>query len=258
LTAGDVYRALWRHKILIIALTAVFVSATWYLVSRETRQYDASTLVRVEERGPNAGDASTALLAGQTLAQDYATLINADALDPGVRALLVACLRPTNRFAPSSVCRSVGEPTAIRFALGRLPGVRMSASQVQNLDLLTITARSESKAVATIAANAAPPALRTFIRKGGSASERVIVAKPATPPSSPASRQLPFKLVLAVMVGLLFNGALVLLFELFRDRLPETDELGNALGQPVLATIPGLRLNRVETLSKHDPTSVPS
>ena len=35
-----------------------------------------------------------------------------------------------------------------------------------------------------------------------------------------------------------------LLIELFRDRLPEPDELGQALGHPVLATIPTLRLHR--------------
>ena len=75
LTAGDVYRALWRHKFLVAVLTAVFVGTAWYLTSRQTRTYEAATLVRVQERGPDAGSASTALQASQTLALTYATII---------------------------------------------------------------------------------------------------------------------------------------------------------------------------------------
>jgi capsular polysaccharide biosynthesis protein len=258
LTAGDVYRALWRHKALIIVLTAVFVGATWYLVSKESRRYDASTLVRIEERGPNAGDASAALLAAQTLTQTYAKLIDSGALKPGIRSLILACARrPTapNPTAPAargvvtpSSCKSLADRTGSRIARRRLSEVRVSASQVEDLALLSVTARSESKVRAMVVANAAPLALRSFIRQAGPGSERIVVAKPAALPTSPASRQLALKVVLAIMLGLLFNGALALLLELFRDPLPETDELGKTLGQPVLATIPSLRLNRVETL----------
>jgi len=56
---------------------------------------------------------------------------------------------------------------------------------------------------------------------------------------------LPLKLAIALVLGLIFNGALALLIELFRDRLPEPDELGQELGHPVLATIPGLRLHPI-------------
>jgi capsular polysaccharide biosynthesis protein len=258
LTAGDVYRALWRHKALIILLTAVFVGATWYLVSQESRRYDASMLARIEVRGPNAGDASAALLAAQTLTQTYARLIDSGALKPGIRSLITACARrPTvpNPRAPAaqggvtpSSCESLGGRTASRIARRKLSEVRVSASQVEELDLLSVTVRSGSKVRAMVVANATPLALRSFIRQAGPGSERIVVAKPAALPTSPASRQLALKVVIALMLGLLFNGALALLLELFRDRLPETDELGKTLEQPVLATIPSLRLNAVETL----------
>ena len=52
LTAGDVYRALWRHKVFIAALTALFVAAALYATSRQARSYETSSLVRVQERGP--------------------------------------------------------------------------------------------------------------------------------------------------------------------------------------------------------------
>jgi capsular polysaccharide biosynthesis protein len=276
LTAGDVYRALWRHKALIIVLTAVFVAATWYLVAQESRKYDASTLVRVVERGPDAGDASGALLAAQTAAQTYAKLINSGALKPEMRSLLATCSRPlpqpitggqasTGQSAARarsikelrSTCKALGGAATSRSARRRLSEVGVSASQVESLDLLSITARSQNKVRAMVGANAAAFALRGFIRKAGSGSERIVVAKAAVLPSSPASRQLALKVVLALMVGLLFNGALALLLELFRDRLPETEELGRALGQPVLATIPSLRLNRVERLVATRPDERP-
>jgi hypothetical protein len=100
-----------------------------------------------------------------------------------------------------------------------------------------------------IAANAVPWAMRAFVRKTGSRSERLVTVKPATMPTSPVSRQLPLKIAIAVMLGLIFNGALALLLELFRDRLPEPDELGQILGNPVLATIPMLRLHEAATLT---------
>jgi hypothetical protein len=66
---------------------------------------------------------------------------------------------------------------------------------------------------------------------------------------------LPLKIAIAVMLGLIFNGALALLLELFRDRLPEPDQLGREVGVPVLATIPALLLHRATNLAaaRHEP-----
>jgi hypothetical protein len=111
-----------------------------------------------------------------------------------------------------------------------------------------------------VVANATPLALRTFIRSTGAPSEQIVIAKAATTPSSPVSRQLPLKLAIALILGLIFNGARALLLELFRDRLPESDELGQAVGHPVLATIPTLRLHPVGAVeaSREEPESVPT
>ena len=53
---------------------------------------------------------------------------------------------------------------------------------------------------------------------------------------------------LALLLALVFNSALVLLYEVLRDRLPASEELGQELGHPVLATIPTLQLRRVADL----------
>jgi capsular polysaccharide biosynthesis protein len=162
------------------------------------------------------------------------------------------------RKAYTRACRAIGVTSRGRVAPRKVSEVRLSGSPVQGVDLLSISARSKTAANATIAANAAPWALRAFIRRTGSGTERVVLVKAATKPSSPVSQQLPLKIAIAVLFGLIFNGALALLLELFRDRLPEPDELGQALGRPVLATIPNLRLHDAANLaaSRREPRSV--
>jgi capsular polysaccharide biosynthesis protein len=263
-TAGDVYRALWRHKFFIVALTAVFVGATWYVTSRQTRTFEASTLVRVQERGSNTPSTSAALLA-----QTYAKLISSGALDDEIRALLARCSRPnassqspglprSARAAATRLCESLGGTSGARTSPRRVSEVELSGSPVEDLDLLSITARSRNPTSAMVVANATPLALMIFIRRTGARSEQIFIAKPATTPGSPVSRQLPLKLAIALMLGLIFNGALALLMELFRDRLPGPDELGEAVGHPVLATIPTLRLHPVGAVeaAREEPESV--
>ena len=297
MTAGDVYRALWRHKFFIALLTAVFVGATWYVTSRQTQRYEASTLVRVQERGDTG---SPSLVAGQTLAQTYAQIVDAGALKPQIKTLVAGCnsgkparlksilpvapirIRPPKGAATPTqtrrqraaarraaaarrslrrtyrtACSSMGVSPRHPALPGRVSQVRLSGSTVPDLDLLTVAARSRSRRNATIAANAGPWGLRAFIRKSGSRTEKIVTVKAATLPTAPVSRRLPLKLVIAAMVGLIFNGALALLFEFFRDRLPEPDQLGQQVGPPVLGMIPTLRLHQAATLasSRHAPES---
>ena len=277
MTAGDVYRALWRHKFLIAVLTAVFVGAVWYVTSRQTRAYETSTLVRLQERG-DTGNA--ALLAAQTLTQTYAQIVDSGALKGEIRTLVAQCsrqqpaakqvqpqtpnpqpgsgARSVVKGPPAGSCTSLGVTHKSRAAPNKVSEVHLSGSPVQGLDLLSIGARSRNRRNATIAANAAPWALRAFIRTTRSSSEKVVTVKAATTPSSPVSRQLPLKIAIALMLGLIFNGALALLLELFRDRLPEPDQLGREVSAPVLATIPALRLHRAADLAaaRQDPDSV--
>jgi capsular polysaccharide biosynthesis protein len=225
--------------------------------------FEAATLVRVQERGPDAGSASAALQASQTLAQTYAKIIGEGGLKDEVETFVAECnrQRSANRRAGPAPQRSsrlpknedappAGSCESLGISKGRVPArtiaeVSLSGSPVQDLDLLSITARSRAPTNARIAANAAPWALRAFVRNTGSSSEKIVTVKAATTPSLPVSRHLALNIALAVMVGLIFNGALVLLIELLRDRLPEPDELERALGHPVLATVPTLRLHSI-------------
>ena len=246
-TAGEVYRALWRYKWFILVLTAACVGAAWFATAHQTKTYEASTLVRAEVRGNSAGNASDALQASQVLAETYAKVIGSGALVGELRTLAATCAKPNRSAAvPASArtCAWLAGKRAGRLEPRTISRVKLSANHLQDLDLLSITARSANPRNALLAAAAAPDALRSFIRRTAPSSERIVTVKAATT-SSPVSRHLALNATIALMLGLIFSGAFALLIELFRDRLPEADELEQALGHPVLATIPTMRLHRI-------------
>ena len=222
MTAGDVYLALWRHKFFILALTAVCVTAAWYATSLQERTYEASTLVRIQQRTADPGEAFAALQAAQRLARTYAKIIGSGALSGRIAARVAGQLPPDD-----------------------LSKVELSAEPVEDLELLWISARSEDPARAAIVANAVPPALKNFTRSTGTLRDQIVIVKPATIPSSPAAPNTSLNVGLAFVLALVFNSGLVLLFEVLRDRLPESEELGQELGYSVLATIPPLRLRHL-------------
>jgi capsular polysaccharide biosynthesis protein len=224
LTAADVYRALWRHKFVIVALTAVCVAATWYVTSREAKVYKASTLVRVQIRSVPAGSAFNDLETARRLAQSYSEIVDSGAL--------------TNRIRKASGSQKTG-------AAGT--SLAISAQPVEDTELIWISARSRVPRDAAVAANAAPAVLRAFVRQSGRSRDQIVTVKAATVPSSPISPRIKLNVGLALLLGLIFNGALALLFELIRDRMPETSELAASIGYPVLATIPILLRRRSST-----------
>jgi capsular polysaccharide biosynthesis protein len=215
LTAADVYRALWRHKLLIVVLTAVSVGATWYFTSQEAKTYEASTLLRVQLRSGPSGDASNALDTSQRLARTYAQVVRSGALTERVK-------------------RAVSRTTRT----ARVSSISVSADPVEDTELIWISARARGPVEAMRSADAAPTVLRSFIRETGRPDDQIVTVKKAGLPSSPVEPRLRLNVALALVLGLIFNGALALLIELIRDRMPETDVLGASLGYPVLATIP--------------------
>jgi succinoglycan biosynthesis transport protein ExoP len=220
LTAGDVYRALWRHKFLIVALTAAFVGAAWYATSLQSRKYEASTLVRIQP-GYRGADPLSAIQASERIAQTYAEIIDAGALDSRVKALVSSQISPRESS-----------------------GVSLSGHPVQDLELMWISARSKDPTRATIVANAVPRALEDFI-KASTFGDEAVTVKRATTPSVPVSPRTAWNVAIALVLALIFNSALVLLIEVFRDRLPEPEELRQVVGHPILATVPTLRLRRM-------------
>jgi polysaccharide biosynthesis transport protein len=225
LTAGDVYRALWRYSALIVALTAACVLTAWYVASEQTKTYEASTLLRFQfPPRPDAESELDAFEAGERLALAYADVVDSGAIDERVRRIAVAT-------APQ-----LGDSS-----------IDLSADELDGLEMMRVFAQSDDPATAALVANAVPKALRGLIRDTDASRASVVVVRPASNPDSPVAPRVGLTLAVAALLALIFNGALALLLEVFRDRLPEPEELEDVAGTAVLATVPTLRLHRLDS-----------
>jgi capsular polysaccharide biosynthesis protein len=223
---ADVYRALWRHKFFIVALTAGLVAAAWFLTSRQEKIYEAGTLIRIQQRIETPGTVITGLATGERPAQTYAQIAQTHAIAQRIAAQLDG-----------------------KAAIG---DIDISASPVEDLELLWVRASSPIPAKAQLIANAAPPALQAFIRETGTLRDRVVTVELAGLPRDPAKPNLTLNLALAFLLGLIFNGALALLIETLSDPLPDPDRLEELTGHPVLATIPSLRFTSPLSLARNE------
>jgi succinoglycan biosynthesis transport protein ExoP len=237
---GDLYHALWRHKLFIVVMTALLASAVWFLTSRQTKIYEASTLVRVDQAVVDPSELRGALEAGERLVRTYAIIAE------------------TERIAADVFAQLGGEVPRAEIA-------KVSAEPGEEVELLWITAQSPNPERAQLIANAVPRALQNYIRESRRfqvpttsadpddptlapeqtviARERVDVVNQASVPVKPAYPDLKLNLALAVSLGVIFNGALALLIVLVSDRWRDADELERLTGRPVLASVPNLQLN---------------
>lgn len=213
--AGDLYRTLWRRKFMIAVLTASLVAVTWYLTSRQTPVYEASTLVRIQQQVTDPSQSYTALATGQKLAQTYADIAEATTIAERIHTRMP------------------------NVPLGAIRG-HIQGRPVQDLDLLWISAISTSPHLAAQIARAAPDALSRFIDETGTMSDRVIVVQQAQVPTAPTGPRLKRNLALALFGGLVLNSGLALLLSAVRDPVGGSDEL-ERMGIRVLASVPSLR-----------------
>ncbi len=215
MTVPDVYHALWRHKLMIVALTAALGAAAWYYTSKQPRIYQAAVLVRIQQDAKSA-DAFRALQTGQSLAETYSR---------------ITTTRP--------VAREIVKQLAGKVTFNE---IKISAKQVGNLDLMTISARNRSRLKAQAIANAAPKSLSTFLQHAGSAGEKLFVVEPASVPHKPVSPKRNLNVALAIILGLIFNSTLALLLHRIADPIGGPVEIERLTGKPVLAEVPMLQL----------------
>jgi capsular polysaccharide biosynthesis protein len=201
------YRALGRHKVLIFAGSVLCVLAALLLTARAEKVYEATAVVRIEPSGTT--DANARFEAAQHLTRSYAEIYVRGALIPEMQRVLG---RPVIRTED------------------------LKASQVKDLDLLAVTGRSTDPAQAARIANAGTVAMEGF-----SPRERIVILTAATVPTAPASPNVLFNLVLAVVLGVTLNVALALLVDALRQPLPDADGIEREFDLPVIAQIPRLR-----------------
>jgi capsular polysaccharide biosynthesis protein len=217
--AGEVYGALWRHRLMIVLLTAIAGAAAFAWARTQPTIYQADALVRIQQRAANAGDvygSVNSLELGQRLAQTYARIVETRSM--------------TDRVADSLV--------------GSVPrrDISISASAVGDVELLRVSARSESPRDAAVVANATTAALRKFITETGTLRDQIVVVDRATAPTTPVLPRTATTVAIAILLALVFNSALALAREFFADRLPDVDAWEQRFGRPVLATVPNLDL----------------
>jgi capsular polysaccharide biosynthesis protein len=225
---SDVYRTLWRHKVLIVVMTAVLVGATAVLTSRQTKLYTASSLVRVQHNIRDSQEALGALMTGERLARTYEPVAETKSVRRLVKAQLQAKL-PDDTFV-------------------------VHAKQLSDLDLLKISVTHRDPKVAAGVANTIPEALTTFVNRTDTFPDTITIVERASPPTTPSSPNLKLRLVIALMLGLILSGGLALFREMLSDRIEGPEELERLTGLPVVATIPNLKLFPVPTVvSVKDP-----
>lgn len=215
------------------------MAVAWFITAHQQKIYEASTLVRIQERVVNPNQVIPGLQTSAQPAQTYGHIVQTYSIRQRISELL------NGRISPDDV--------------------DIKGSPVEDLDLLWITASSPIPAEAALAANAAPRALQSFIRNTKTVGDEVVTVQEAGVPAKPTRPNLTLNLIVALLIGLILNGALALLVELLGDPLPDTDELEDLTGYPVLATIPNLKLVSRSALelvqrrfrSEADPTAEP-
>ena len=233
MAAIDLYRALWRRRYMIVLLTALITVTAWARSSSEPKVYKASVLVRVQQAISDPTQAGTAIGVSQHLALTYAQIVGAYSIGNRV-------YRELDGRVPRDEITIEGEP-------------------VQNLELLYISATAHDPREAADVANAAPVALRKFVKETGTLRDQIVTINPAGVPGKPISPHPTRVAILALLIGLVLNGAFALLLEFLADRLPDLDELEAALGKPVLATVPKVALQpgNVEELKRATQSRAP-
>jgi capsular polysaccharide biosynthesis protein len=222
MVALDVYRAIWRRRYLIVFLTAIATATAWALASSQPKVYEATALVRIQQRIADPTDARDALSVGERLARTYARIVST---------------------------RSIGE-RIFRQLDGRVPRheISVSGDAERDVDLLYVTATASTPENAAAVANAAPFALRQLIAETGTLRDQIVTVDRAEAgrgaSSTPISPRPVRTAVLAFLIALIFNGSLALLIEFLSDRLPEVDDLESSMGKPVLGIVPELKFER--------------
>ena len=231
--AADLYRALWRHRLMIVLLTVLAGAAAYLYTQTQPTIYEAGALVRIQQRGdPSETFGSlSSLELGERLARTYAEIVKTSSMRQRVDELL-----------PGSVADN---------AYG------LTASPVGGVELLSVRARSEDPRTAALVANATTRALQEFITETGTLRDQIVVVDSAGVPGSPILPRAKMTMALAILVALIFNGALALAREFFADRLPGVDEWHERFGKPVLATVPTLNLVPYSKLADTVPTLKP-
>jgi capsular polysaccharide biosynthesis protein len=226
-------RAIWRYKWLAAALTALLVVLTGILVSRQPKEYQASSKLELHSLVTPSTSNGPNIDTDKQLPDAYSAIVSGSAFA---------------RLAAANLVGTVPNITAAEVKSD------ISASPVNGTAVLTVTARGRDPQRVANIANVATISLRQFIKQS-QVPVAVTLVDAATVPTSPVSPRVTLALAIALVVGLIVNSVLMVLLDLFRDRFADPEELERLTGKPVLATVP--RLGRARLASRLPATPRP-
>jgi capsular polysaccharide biosynthesis protein len=207
---SELYRVLWRRKLLILLGTCGCILFALIVTSSQQKLYTATATVRVVPSSTN--NANDSFEASQRLSRSYAEIYTQGAVTPRMSQLMGS--------AP---------PVKLR---------ELAAGQVKDLDLLAVKGVSSSPRRAALIANSGSRALEDF-----STRERLSLITAAKVPTSPSSPNLPLNLALALVAGFVLSAGAALAVNAILQPVSRHDDLERDLELPVLSVIPRLRLH---------------
>jgi capsular polysaccharide biosynthesis protein len=206
---SELYRVLWRRKLLILLGTFVCILFALVVTSSQQKLYTATATVRVVPS--STSNANDSFEASQRLSRSYAEIYTQGAVAPRMSQL-------------------IGARSPVKLS-------ELAAGQVKDLDLLAVSGVSEDPRRAVLIANAGARALEDF-----STRERLSLITPARLPTSPSSPNVPLNLVLALLAGFILSAGLALALNAILQPIAGPEDLERELEVPVLAVVPKLRL----------------
>jgi len=213
-------RAIWRYKWLAAGLTALLMLLTWFLVGRQPNEYQASTKVRIQAIVPRTD--APAIDVDKQNVSSYAEIVNGSEFATIAAQKLAGSVPP---IVPPITAAEVEDA--------------VSASPVEGTDLLQVRATGENPVRLANIANVSLISLRQYSRENG-ARERIGPVDQAEVPTAPIAPKVALAVAIALVVGLVANGVLMVLLDLFRDRYASPEELEEATNKPLLAVVPRL------------------
>jgi polysaccharide biosynthesis transport protein len=257
-------RPLWRWKWVILLVVAVATAGTYFLVSRQAKQYVASTSVLVTNPDP-AASVESAQTAGppsppssQSL-EDLATLLTDQATTAAVYKDLHLPLGSAGSVSVVSIVSASGVQTSF-IGVTATSGSPNLAARLANtyVSVFLASQKSADAAEATSDLNATRQALNGLANTAANAVERDLLLSqesqlrtqvlnpsagatpinPAVAPSAPASPNPKRDAVLGGLIGLLLGIGIAFGLDLLDRRLIRVSSVESIYGSPVVAVLP--------------------
>ena len=244
-------RQAWRRKWILLAVVVLIPTAAYLLTARQTKVYEASTLLKVGAQNVNVSNQLSFSSSGTT---ETATIIKTT----GVARLAARQLGESPSSAGAllgKISTSVlGEATDTGFMrINARDSDPQQAARIANAFAAAITQQRTNQAISQV-----DQSIATLSKQGGDAATQAAVAQqlqqlraaraslngttqviePASAPSSPISPHPGRNARVAFILALLIAAALVPLLEAMDRRLREPEELEKLSDAPLLGSIP--------------------